>query len=177
MVPRLSVHSSGLSASTPSSRSCTVIPVPPPEEMLMTTSLRSLIPLAYLANTAGSAVGRPSRGSRACRCSTAAPASAAATPCSITWSSVYGRCGDIDGVCPEPVIAQVMMTFWETAIVAALRAGRSAACSRYERYVLIVIMLTADFGNGQRALRDQGADALGGRRGLTADLMEPPGRV
>jgi hypothetical protein len=33
---------------------------------------------------------------------------------------VYGRCGDIEGVCPDPVSAQVMMTFWVTAMAASL---------------------------------------------------------
>ena len=60
------------------------MPVPPPVEMLITTSLRCLMPRAYSANTAGSGVGLPSWGLRACRCSTAAPASAAATP----WSTI-----------------------------------------------------------------------------------------
>jgi hypothetical protein len=37
----------------------------------------------------------------------------------MTCSTVQGRCGDIDGVCPDPVNAQVMMTFCELAIVLA----------------------------------------------------------
>src|ERR1700758_4161728 len=78
--------------------------------MLTITSLRCLIPFAYSANRAGSADGLPSSGFLACRCSTAAPASAAATPWLTTSLTVYGREGDIDGGCPGPVSAQVMMT-------------------------------------------------------------------
>src|SRR5579859_5496913 len=132
MVPRFRVHSSGLSSSTPASRSWTDMPVPPPVEMLITTSLRCLMPDAYSAKIFGSADGLPSFGSRACRCRIAAPASAAATPCSTMSSGVYGRCGDIDGVWPEPVSAHVMMTFCGPAI------ATSMACSRYERSDTIV---------------------------------------
>ena len=82
------MHSSGLSSTTPCSRSWTFIPVPPPVEMLTITSLRSLIPFAYSANRAGSADGLPSSGFLACRCSTAAPAAAAATPWSMTSPTV-----------------------------------------------------------------------------------------
>src|SRR5689334_8655846 len=132
MVPRFRVHNSGLSSSTPSSRSCTDMPVPPPVEMLITTSLCCLMPDAYCAKSFGSADGRPSFGSRACRCRIAAPASAAATPCSTTSSTVYGRYGDMDGVWPEPVSAHVMMTFCCPVIVT------SKGCSRYERSDTIV---------------------------------------
>src|SRR5215470_10111769 len=107
--------------------------------MLMITSLRCLMPLAYSANTAGSAVGLPSFGSRACRCRTAAPASAAPTPWSTTCSIVYGRCGDIDGVCPEPVSAHVMMTFWGPAMAAALLLSRV----HYVNYLLLSRRLSA----------------------------------
>lgn len=41
----------------------------------------------------------------------AAPASAAATACDAISSGVTGRCGDIDGVWIEPVMAQVIMAF------------------------------------------------------------------
>jgi hypothetical protein len=41
----------------------------------------------------------------------------------MTCSTVYGRCGDIDGVCPDPVNAQVMMTFCELAIALAVLAA------------------------------------------------------
>src|SRR2546423_1343064 len=102
MVPRFGVHSSGSSSSTPASRSCTDMPVPPPVEMLITTSLRCLMPDAYSAKIFGSADGLPSFGSRACRCRTAAPAPAAATPWSTTSSMAYGSDADMDGAAPAP---------------------------------------------------------------------------
>ena len=104
------MHSSGRATLMISNRSSTVIPVPPPLVMLTTASVFALMGLRYSENTAGSGVGRPSRGSRACRWMTAAPASTAATDSATTSSTVNGRCGDIVGVCADPVTAQVMMT-------------------------------------------------------------------
>ena len=49
-------------------------------------------------NTSGSAVGRPSRGSRAWRWRIAAPASAASIDARAIWLGVIGRWGDIVGV-------------------------------------------------------------------------------
>ena len=66
--------------------------------------------------TAGSGVGRPVFGSRACRWMIAAPASAAPIAASAISDGVIGRCGVIVGVWIEPVTAQVMMTFWPAAI-------------------------------------------------------------
>ena len=64
-----------------------------------------------LAGTAPDpASGRPSTGSRACRWTIAAPASAAPIAASAISFGVIGRCGDIDGVWIEPVTAQVTMT-------------------------------------------------------------------
>ena len=68
-------------------------------------------------NTAGSGVGRPSSGSRACRCRMAAPASAASIAPAAISSGVIGRCGVIEGVWIEPVTAQVMMTLRLAAMV------------------------------------------------------------
>jgi hypothetical protein len=62
------------------------------------------------ANTSGSGVGRPSSGSRACRCTIAAPASAAPIAFSAIWLGVIGRCGVSDGTWIAPVMAQLMMT-------------------------------------------------------------------
>ena len=63
-------------------------------------------------NTSAEAVGRPSAGSRACRCRIAAPAFAAAIDCSAIWAGVNGRNGDMVGVCMLPVVAQLMMTLF-----------------------------------------------------------------
>ena len=65
-------------------------------------------------NTAGSGVGRPVCGSRACRWMIAAPASAAPIAAAAISDGVIGRCGVIVGVWIEPVTAQVMITFWAT---------------------------------------------------------------
>ena len=53
------------------------MPWPPPVVMLTTASDACLITGRNSMNTSGSGVGRPSFGSRACRCTIAAPASAA----------------------------------------------------------------------------------------------------
>src|SRR6266581_7967452 len=113
------------------SRSATVIPVPPPLVILITASVSDLIALRYSRKTAGSAVGLPSFGSRACRWITAAPAWTAATDWATTSSTVYGRCGDIVGVWPDPVTAHVMMTFRAAAIATSglRRQGLSQAVS------------------------------------------------
>ena len=65
----------------------------------------------------GSCVGLPSTGSRACRCTIAAPASAAPIAASAISCGVTGRYGDIDGVWIAPVTAQVMMTLRRLAMI------------------------------------------------------------
>ena len=82
----------------------------PPVVMFTTTLERCLITLRNGANASGVWSGRPSCGLRACRCTMAAPASAAPIAASAISCAVTGRCGDIDGVWIEPVTAQVMMT-------------------------------------------------------------------
>src|SRR5258708_19816916 len=70
---------------------------------------------------------------------TDAPASTAATDWETTSSTVYGRCGDIVGVCAEPVTAQVMMTFLDRATRTSGRPSlndeRSSHCERQPHYV------------------------------------------
>ena len=58
----------------------------------------------------GPATGGRLSGSRACRCTMAAPALAASMAASAISSGVTGRCGDMLGVWMAPVTAQVMMT-------------------------------------------------------------------
>ena len=106
----LSEAISGLKAAAGATRCSTVMPMPPPVVMLMTQLERCLITLRNGANASGDWSGRPSLGLRACRCTTAAPASAAPMAASAISLAVIGRCGDIDGVWIEPVTAQVMMT-------------------------------------------------------------------
>src|SRR3954469_23539477 len=112
----LSEATSGAKVAAGFTRSSTVIVGAPPVVMFTTTPERCLITLRNGEKASGVWSGRPSFGSRACRCTTAAPASAAPIAASAISLAVIGRCGDIEGVWIEPVTAQVMMTFWLLAI-------------------------------------------------------------
>src|SRR6516165_3205936 len=101
---------SGLKTAAGAARCSTVMPMPPPVVILTTQSDRCLITLRNGANASGDWSGLPSLGLRACRCTMAAPASAAPTAASAISVAVIGRCGDIEGVWIEPVTAQVIMT-------------------------------------------------------------------
>src|ERR1700677_4816920 len=101
---------SGLKTSAGCNRSSIVIVTDPPVVMLMTTPERALMSGKNCAKRAGSCEGRPSPGERACRCTIAAPASAAPTAASAIWAGVIGKYGDIEGVWIEPVTAHVTMT-------------------------------------------------------------------
>src|SRR5438552_11102650 len=85
--------------------------------MLTTAPVDCLIRGRNCMNTSGSGVGRPSFGSRACRCRIAAPASAAAIASRAISSGVSGRCGLIVGVWIDPVTAQVMTTLPRSGIL------------------------------------------------------------
>src|SRR5882672_7634820 len=106
----LSDATSGLSFKAGCRRSSMVIVGAPPVVRLITTFEAALIFGRKRMNIWGSCVGRPSAGSRACRCTIAAPALAAPIAPSAISSGVIGRCGDIVGVWMAPVTAQVMMT-------------------------------------------------------------------
>ncbi len=110
MLPMLREHISGLACSGAASRSSSDMPRPPPVVMLITASVDCLITGRNCMKTAGSGVGRPSFGSRACRWMMEAPASAAAMDCSAICCGVIGRYSLMDGVWMAPVTAQVMMT-------------------------------------------------------------------
>src|SRR5882757_6953050 len=112
----LSEATSGLNVAAGRTRSSIAIVGAPPVVMLMTALELCLITLRNGAKASGDWSGRPSFGSRACRCTTAAPASAAPIAASAISLAVIGICGDIDGVWIEPVTAQVMMTFWLLAM-------------------------------------------------------------
>src|SRR3954470_18349738 len=113
----LSEATSGLKVAAGLTRSSTVIVGAPPVVMFTTTPERCLITFRNGANASGDWSGRPSFGSRACRCTTAAPASAAPIAASAISLAVTGIAGDIDGVWIEPVTAQVIMTLLLAAIV------------------------------------------------------------
>src|SRR6185295_4491531 len=114
--PMFSEATSGLKVAAGRTRSSIDMVGAPPVVMLMTALELCLITLRNGANASGLWSGLPSFGSRACRCTTAAPASAAPIAASAISLAVIGICGDIDGVWIEPVTAQVMMTLRDLAI-------------------------------------------------------------
>src|SRR6202167_3192177 len=107
----LSEHISGDSCSVAEMRCSTVMVTAPPVVMFTTASVACLMRGRNCMKTAGSGVGRPSFGSRACRCKIAAPAWAALIAWVAIWSGVIGSASDMVGVWIDPVIAQLMMTF------------------------------------------------------------------
>src|SRR3954453_2752770 len=78
--------------------------------MFTTASVACLMRGRNAMNTVGSGVGRPSLGSRACRCRIAAAALAASIDWGAIWSGVIGSASDIVVGWIEPVMAQVMTT-------------------------------------------------------------------
>src|ERR1041385_4277396 len=108
---------SGLKVAAGLTRSSIDMVGAPPVVMLITAAQRCLMTFRNGANASGAWSGRPSFGSRACRGTTAAPASAAPIAASAISLAVTGIAGDIDGVWIEPVTAQVMMTLFLAAIV------------------------------------------------------------
>src|SRR6266478_1766851 len=121
---------SGLKVAAGAARCSTVMPMPPPVVMLMTQLERCLITLRNGANASGDWSGRPSLGLRACRCTMAAPASAAPMAASAISLAVMGRCGDIEGVWIEPVTAQEMMTLRALAMGVSSGAFVVHGCDR-----------------------------------------------
>ena len=112
----LSEATSGLKVAAGRTRSSAVMVGAPPVVMFTTTLERCLMTLRKGAKASGDWSGLPSCGLRACRCTMAAPASAAPIALSAISCAVTGRCGDIDGVWIEPVTAQVMMTLRDFAM-------------------------------------------------------------
>src|SRR5579862_2825264 len=107
----LSEHISGDSCNAAEMRCSTVMVTAPPVVMFTTASVDCLMRGRNCMKTAGSGVGRPSFGSRACRCRIAAPAAAASIAWVAIWSGVIGSASDMVGVWIEPVIAQLMTIF------------------------------------------------------------------
>ena len=107
---------SGLNVAAGRTRSSTVMVGAPPVVMFTTQFERCLMTCRNGAKASGLWSGRPSCGLRACRCTIAAPASAAPIAASAISCAVTGRCGDIEGVWIEPVTAQVMMTLRDFAM-------------------------------------------------------------
>src|ERR1043166_1702301 len=117
MEPMFNDATSGLNTAAGLTRSSIDMVGAPPVVMLITAAQRCLMTFRNGANASGDWSGRPSFGSRACRCTTAAPASAAPIAASAMWRAVTGIAGDIDGVWIEPVTAQVMLALFFVAIV------------------------------------------------------------
>src|SRR5881227_3033544 len=82
----------------------------PPVVRLITQFERCFMTFRNGAKASGLWSGWPVFGLRACRCTIAAPASAASTAASAISCGVTGSAFDIDGVWIAPVTAQVMMT-------------------------------------------------------------------
>src|SRR4030088_124325 len=95
----------------------------PPVVMLITPSQLCLMRGRNCRNTAGSGEGRPSLGSRACKCRIAAPALAASIACVAISSGVTGKASDMVGVWIEPVIAQVMITLLDFCAMGSVPPG------------------------------------------------------
>src|ERR1022692_3958887 len=91
----------------------------PPVVMLITASVAAWMRGTNWSKTSGSGEGRPSLGSRACRCRIAAPALAASIACVAISSGVTGSASDMVGVWIEPVIAQVMITLLDFCAMGA----------------------------------------------------------
>src|SRR5258707_9731840 len=82
------------------------------------------------ANASGLWSGWPVLGLRACRCTIAAPASAASTAASAISCGVTGNTFDIEGVWIAPVTAQVMMTLRLMLCSLSGRLGTSSVVLR-----------------------------------------------
>src|SRR6202011_5864565 len=129
-------HIPGEKVVAAATRSSTVMVTLPPVVMLITPSQACLMRGRNCRNTAGSGEGRPSLGSRACKCRIAAPALAASMAWVAISSGVTGKASDMVGVWIEPVIAQVMITLLDF-------------CAMGSRFLLRVI-----FALRSRALHD-----------------------
>src|SRR5262245_26366272 len=81
----------------------------------------------------GSGLGRPSLGSRACRCRIAAPACAASIAWLAIWSGVIGSASDMVGVWIEPVTAQLMITLLDFCGMRFLQAGQPQRAGQWRR--------------------------------------------
>src|SRR6201990_2650065 len=92
----------------------------PPVVRLITQFQRCLMTCRNGAKASGLWSGWPVFGLRACRCTMAAPASAASTAASAISCGVTGSAFDIEGVWIAPVTAQVMMTLRGAMVGASL---------------------------------------------------------
>src|SRR3954447_7097821 len=102
----------------------------PPVVRLITQLERCFMTFRNGAKASGLWSGWPVLGLRACRCTIAAPASAASTAASAICCGVTGNAFDIEGVWIAPVTAQGMMTLRLMSLLSFLSidlAGFSAS--------------------------------------------------
>jgi hypothetical protein len=128
---------------------------PPPVVMLITASQPALMRGRNSWNSAGDGDGRPSIGSRACRWTMAAPASAAPIASWAICAGVIGRYALIVGVWMAPVMAQVTITERLEGWVAATRisCARQSDTSRPAHPAVAHDATAAGWLDGQSTLR------------------------
>src|SRR5665213_2887642 len=134
----------------------------PPVVRLMTQLERCLITFRNGAKASGLWSGWPVLGLRACRCTIAAPASAASTAASAISCGVTGNAFDIEGVWIAPVTAQVMMTLRLMLLPFLVSSGFDASGS-----VVLFRLVRRQRGEALVAALRQVSDPLGRR------LMRP----
>src|SRR5580704_9772819 len=125
----------------------------PPVVKLITQFERCLMIFRNGAKASGLWSGWPVLGLRACRCTMAAPASAASTAASAISCGVTGSAFDIEGVWIAPVTAQVMMTL-RLMLLLSLLADRSSGI------VLLGILVRGQCGEALVAPLRQCSDAF-----------------
>src|ERR1700675_1044965 len=148
-------HISGDSVFAAEMRCSTVMVTAPPVVMFTTASVACLMRGRNCMKTDASGDGRPSLGSRACRCRMAAPAAAASMAWVAIWSGVIGSASDMVGVWIEPVIAQLMTIF-------AMFLPPLSRCGAFGRCRAKFLYRRRRLGNAE--LFDDGIDDLAGMR-------------
>src|SRR5271169_4882776 len=137
----------------------------PPVVRLITAFERCLIILRNGAKASGLWSGCPVFGLRACRCTIAAPASAASTAASAISCGVTGSALDIEGVWIAPVTAQVMMTLRLMSCSLSFKRGGSG-------FIVVRRLVRGERCQPFVAPLRQLGDAL--RRGLMRPRLDHP---
>src|ERR1700682_2358314 len=148
-------HISGDSVLAAEMRCSTVMVTAPPVVMFTTASVACLMRGRNSMKTDASGDGRPSFGSRACRCRMAAPAAAASIAWVAIWSGVIGSASDMVGVWIEPVIAQLMTIF-------AMMFSSLSPCGAFAWCRAKFLYRRRRLGNAE--LRDDGINDVAGMR-------------
>src|ERR1700680_2776125 len=157
-------HISGDNVLAAEMRCSTVMVTAPPVVMFTTASVACLMRGRNCMKTDASGDGRPSLGSRACRCRMAAPALAASIAWVAIWSGVIGSASDMVGVWIEPVIAQLMMIFAMVGYSLSPGIGTAAAAFIPARRQLRQGGVVIQAENAGRSARRQAPVAASARR-------------